>query len=61
MERNPSHLGSNDRATLGICGTDLASIGATGGITGSCMLAILAYRLLSISSDCQCRMGGWWM
>ena len=24
-------------------GTDLASIGATGGITGSCMLAIVAY------------------
>ena len=44
MERNPSHFGSNDRGPLGICGTDFASIGATGGITGSCMVAILAYR-----------------
>ena len=43
MERNPSHLGSNDIGPLGIWGTDFASIGATGGITGSCMLAILAY------------------
>ena len=37
MERNPSHFGSKDRSPVGIAGTDLASIGDTGGMTGRCM------------------------
>src|SRR4051812_37839488 len=37
MERNPSHFGSYESWPSGTLGTDLASIGDTGGITGSCM------------------------
>jgi len=36
----------------------LESMGATGGMTGSCMLAILAYRYWPTGPDCQRRMGG---
>src|SRR5260370_31038028 len=42
MERKPSHLGSKLRAPAGIRGTDLASIGSTGGITGKRKLRSLA-------------------
>src|SRR6266852_5677525 len=34
IDRKPSHFGSKLSAPLGISGTDLASIGSTGGITG---------------------------
>jgi hypothetical protein len=36
----------------------LESIGATGGMTGSCMLAIVTYGI-GPGSDCQCEMKGW--
>ncbi len=36
IDRKPSHFGSYD-APGGIVLTDLASIGATGGMTGSCI------------------------
>jgi hypothetical protein len=39
-------------------GTALESIGATGGMTGSCMLAIVTYGI-EPGSDCQCGMKGW--
>ncbi len=39
-DRKPSHFGSYD-APAGISGTALASIGATGGMTGSCMPSIM--------------------
>src|SRR5437762_10515658 len=63
MERKPSHFGSNESAPLGISGTDLASIGATGGITGNFMRPIVTDRLarrggsadmaeLSLTADC---------
>ena len=41
IDRKPSHLGSYD-APRGISATALASIGGTGGITGSCIELILA-------------------
>ena len=41
IERNPSHFGSYENAPVGIAGTDLASIGATGGITGRRMPLIV--------------------
>jgi len=37
MQRKPSHLGSYKNFPTGMSGTLLASIGFTGGITGSCM------------------------
>ena len=42
MDRKPSHFGSKLSAPSGICGTDLASIGATGGITGKRNVPIVA-------------------
>jgi len=42
IERKPSHFGSYDSAPVGICGTALASIGETGGMTGRCMRVSLA-------------------
>ena len=37
IDRKPSHFGSKLYGPSGIFGTGLASIGATGGLTGSCM------------------------
>jgi hypothetical protein len=42
IERKPSHFGSKLSAPAGIRGTDLASIGATGGITGKRKALIVA-------------------
>src|SRR5215204_1822377 len=41
IDRKPSHFGSKDSEPSGICGTDFASIGATGGMTGSSMRSLL--------------------
>src|SRR5215204_3152147 len=41
IDRKPSHFGSKDSEPSGICGTDFASIGATGGITGRSMRSLL--------------------
>src|SRR6266545_3650633 len=41
--RNPSHLGSKLQGPSGSSGTGLASIGATGGITGRSMHPVSAH------------------
>src|SRR6266571_9112921 len=42
IDLKPSHFGSKLSAPSGICGTDLASIGATGGMTGKRTVPIVA-------------------
>jgi hypothetical protein len=44
IDRNPSHFGSNRRSPAGgIALIDLASIGGTGGMTGSCIDLIIPW------------------
>ena len=50
IDRNPSHLGSKTYSPDGMAGTALASIGATGGITGRSMLAVSHSRWHAIVS-----------
>ena len=44
IERNPSHFGSKLSAPSGICGTALASIGATGGTTDRFKVAMTTIK-----------------
>ena len=59
MQRKPSHLGSystppGNTDGSGTDGTDLASIGFTGGITGRCMGAV-SLRVAGLAQRCRTR------
>src|SRR5437879_1069993 len=51
IDRKPSHFGSKLSAPAGIRGTDLASIGATGGMTGKRNAPIVADGRCSVEVE----------